>query len=222
MEKIKNPRKIIPRSLLISTAIVMVLYVLLNLFFIYAVPVEQMQDEPEIAGLAAGFAFGPTAERIISVLISFALFSSLSAFIILGPRVYYQMAKDGFFFKSIAAIHPRRHVPANAIYLQGAIAVVLVLSGTFEQILVYMGFSLGIFPMLAVAGLFILRKKGESPLRLPGYPFLQLFFIGTSAAMLILAYFERPIESSIALLTALSGVPVFYFFKKKEKRTQQL
>lgn len=214
--EIKNPQKVIPRSLLISTGVVTVLYILLNLFFVYAVPPAQMVGEPEIGGLAAGFAFGHTAETIISLLISFALFSSLSAFIILGPRVYFQMAKDGVFFKSLAKINPRVNVPVYAIYLQGVIAVVLVLSGTFEQILTYMGFSLGIFPILAVLGVFKLRKQNKSKLQLPGFPYVHLIFIVVSVLMLILAFIERPLESSIAIATALSGIPVYFWFKHKK------
>jgi len=213
--EIKNPGKVIPRSLLISTVIVTVLYVLLNLFFIYAVPVGEMRNEPEIGGLAAGFAFGPTAETVISLLISFALFSSLSAFIILGPRVYYKMAEDGYFFKTIAKVHPVRKVPSNAILLQATIAIILVLSGTFEQILTYMGFSLGIFPIIAVAGVFKLRIQNRSRLKLPGFPVIHLIFIASGITMLVLAYMQRPVESSVAILTALSGIPVFYWFKRK-------
>ncbi|WP_297091144.1 amino acid permease [uncultured Draconibacterium sp.] len=212
--EIKNPGKVIPRSLLISTVTVAVMYILLNLFFVYAVPVSQMKNEPEIGGLAVGLAFGPMAETVISLLISFALFSSLSAFIMLGPRVYYKMASDGYFFKAIAKVHPKRKVPVNAIYLQACIAIVLVLSGTFEQILTYMGFSLGIFPIIAVAGNIKLRRARKVKLHLPGYPFVQLFFIVISTGMLMLAYFERPVESSIAVLTAFSGIPFFYWFRK--------
>ncbi len=215
--EIRNPEKVIPRSLLISTLTVTVLYVLLNLFFVYAIPAGQMMGEPEIGGLAAGNAFGPMAETVISLLISFALFSSLSAFIILGPRVYYKMASDGYFFKWVAAIHPKRKVPANAVYLQAAIAIVLVLSGTFEQILTYMGFALGIFPVLAVAGVFVLRKRKEGPLKLPGYPLAHLLFVTIGLVMLVLAFLQRPLESSIAILTALSGIPVFFWFKKRKE-----
>ncbi len=195
--EIKNPRKVIIRSLLISTGIVTVLYLLLNMFFVYAVPPHELVGVPEIAGLAAGKAFGPVAESIVSLLISFALFSSLSAFILLGPRVYYAMAQQGYFFKFASRLHPKFKVPVGAMVLQSSIAIVLVLSGTFEQILVYMGFSLGIFPILAVLGVFKLRWSGKSVLKLP------------------VAFFERPLESSIAILTALSGIPVFYWFKKK-------
>lgn len=216
--EIKNPLRNIPKSLLLSTGVVVVLYVLLNLFFVYAVPQSQMIGEPEIGGLAAGIAFGNTAEKVVSLLISFALFSSLSAFIILGPRVYYRMAKDGYFFKSVSSIHSKYKVPVNAIYLQAILAMILVVSGTFEQILVYMGFSLGIFPIIAVAGVFKLRHTNQSKLRYPGYPYVQIFFILTGVIMLILAYFERPAESSIAILTALSGIPLYYWFKYKKNQ----
>lgn len=214
--EIKNPRKVIIRSLLISTGIVTVLYVLLNMFFVYAVPPHELVGVPEIAGLAAGKAFGTVAESIVSLLISFALFSSLSAFILLGPRVYYAMANEGYFFKFASRLHPRYKVPLGAIVLQSSIAIILVVSGTFEQILVYMGFSLGIFPILAVLGVFKLRWSGKSVLKLSGFPYVHLFFILIGIVMLVLAFFERPLESSIAILTALSGIPVFYWFKKKK------
>ena len=213
--EIKSPSKVIPRSLLISTGIVTVLYLLLNVFFVFALSPGEIKGVPEIAGLAAGKAFGKMAEAFISLFISFALISSLSAFIILGPRVYYSMAREGYFFAFAAKIHPRFKVPVGALILQSSIAIILVLTGTFEQILVYMGFSLGIFPIIAVAGIFKLRLKNESALKLPGFPVVQILFIGTGLVMLTLAFFERPLESSIAILTALSGIPVFYWFKRR-------
>lgn len=214
--EVMNPKKFIPSSLLISTGIVMVLYILLNLFFVYTIPPAELTGVPEIAGLAARKAFGPIAEAVISLFISFALISSLSAFIILGPRVYYSMAQDGYFFKMFARIHPKFKVPVWAIILQSTISIILVLSGTFEQILIYMGFSLGIFPILAVWGIFKLRKDGKSRVKLPGYPVVQIIFILVGIVMLCLALLERPMESLIAIITALSGIPVFYWFKKKK------
>lgn len=213
--EIRNPARTIPRSLFIATGIVLVLYFLLNLFFVYAIPPEKIMDEPEIGGLAAGLAFGRTAETVVSLLISFALFSSLSAFVILGPRVYYAMARQGYFFKFAAKIHPRFEVPYVSVLLQGSLAVIMVLSGTFEQILVYMGFSLGIFPIIAVLGIFKLRQSRKSVLKLPGYPYVQIVFIAAGILMLVLSFLERPHESLIAIVTALSGIPFFYWFKKK-------
>lgn len=212
--EIKSPKKVIPKSLLISTGIVMLLYLLFNMFFIYAIPPDEMKGVTEIAGLAAQKAFGPIANSIISLLISFALISSLSAFIILGPRVYYSMTKEGYFFAFAAKVHPKFKVPVSAILLQSSISVILVLSGSFEQILVYMGFSLGIFPILAVIGVFKIRRNGESALKLPGFPIAHIVFVISGIAILILAFIERPLESSVAILTTLLGIPVYYLFKR--------
>lgn len=212
--EIRNPVRNLPGSLLIGTGVVVVLYLLLNVVFIFAIPPENMKGVISVGGLAAGNLFGKSAESVLSLLISFALFSSLSAFIIIGPRVYYSMAKDGLFFSSVARIHPRFQVPSIAILLQGGIACLLTLTGSFEQILTYMGFSLGIFPILTVIGLIKIRLGGRSVIKLPGFPFVQLIFIGSMLIVLVLAYLERPVESSIALLTVLVGVPIFFLFKK--------
>jgi len=155
--EIKNPTKNLPLSLLLGTGIVIFLYLCLNIFYVYAIAPEDMKGVISIGGLAVGNLFGKSLEDLFSMLIAFALFSSLSAFIILGPRVYYSMAKDGYFFKFVSEVHPVFNVPAKAIILQCTISVIFVLSGTFDQILTYMGFSLGIFPILAVVGVFKLR-----------------------------------------------------------------
>jgi APA family basic amino acid/polyamine antiporter len=125
------------------------------------------------------------------------------------------MARDGYFFKFVSEVHPSFKVPSKAIMLQAAISMVLVMSGTFDQILTYMGFSLGIFPLLAIAGVFKLRRSNRSKLKMPGYPFVQVVYLLTGIIILTLAYFERPVESSIAVITVLTGIPVFAYFKRK-------
>lgn len=213
--EIKTPERNIPRSLLYGTGIVMILYVLLNLVFIYATPPEEMNDVISIGGLTVKNLFGSSMEFAFSLLIAFALFSSLSAFIIIGPRVYYSMARDGYFFKFAAKIHPKYHVPSSAIIMQAILAVIMALSGTFDQILTYMGFSLGIFPILAVAGVFKLRAEGKNKQMIKGFPVHLMLYLIFGVMILFLSYLERPVESSIALVTALTGIPFFYYFKKK-------
>jgi APA family basic amino acid/polyamine antiporter len=213
--EVKNPARNLPRSLLLGTGIVVVLYLGLNLFYIYAVPPAGMEGVISIGGLAAGNLFGKSAETVISVLISFALFSSLSAFIILGPRVYYSMARDGVFFKSLAKVSPRFAVPSRSIVLQGLIAAVLVLLGRFDQLLTYMGFSLGIFPILAVLGVFKLRRSGRSVIKVPGYPVVPAAYILAGVTILVLSFLQRPKESSVAIATVLIGIPIYFVFKKK-------
>ncbi len=216
--EIRNPKKNLARSLILGTGIVLLLYLLLNILFIYAIPTADMKGVIAIGGLAVNNLFNSSTDTITSLLISFALFSSLSAFIIIGPRVYYAMAKDGYFFKFLAEVHPVFKVPSKAILIQALISIILVLSGTFDQILTYMGFALGIFPILAVIGVFRLRKSNRSVLKLPGYPWVQLFYILMSFSILILAFFERPKESAVALLTVVVGIPIFFLFKHKNYR----
>jgi len=214
--EIRNPVKNLPTSLFLGTGIVILLYLLLNALFVYAVPTDEMVGVIAIGGLAVEHLFGETANILISLLIAFALFSSLSAFIIIGPRVYYAMAKDGLFFGFVSRIHKKHNVPANAIGIQALIATILVLSGTFDQILTFMGFALGIFPIMAVYGVFRLRKQQVTAKRFPGYPWAQLIFISASIFILVLAFMERPLESSVAIGTVLTGIPIYYLFKKKE------
>jgi basic amino acid/polyamine antiporter, APA family len=212
--ELKNPLKTLPASLLWGTLIVMILYLGVNALFVYAVHPEDMKGVIAVGGLATNQLFGQQAGTLFSLMIAFALFSSLSAFIIIGPRVYYSMAKDGLFFKAVARVHPRFHVPSNAILLQSAIAIIFVLSGSFDQILTYLGFSLGIFPLLAVAGVFRQRNRDRNAPRLPGFPYTQIVYLAAGSAILILAFLERPTESSIALLTVLAGIPAYYLFKR--------
>ncbi len=213
--EIKNPAKTLPRSLLYGTAIVIVLYLGINILYVYGISPEAMKGVISVGGLAMGNLFGKSADILFSLLIAFALFSSLSAFIIIGPRVYYSMAKDGLFFKSAATIHPKFQVPSNSILLQCVIAVVMVLSGTFEQVLTYMGFALGIFPIMTVFSVIKLRRQNPDAVRLPGYPLTQILYILTGLIILGLSYAERPVESSIAALTVIAGIPAYYIFKKR-------
>jgi basic amino acid/polyamine antiporter, APA family len=218
--EIKNPVKTLPRSLIYGTGIVVFIYLALNVLYVYGINPEQMKGVISVGGLAMGNLFGQSAEILFSLLIGFVLFSSLSAFIIIGPRVYYSMAKDGLFFKSVARIHPRFGVPSNSILLQCLIACILALSGSFEQVLTYMGFALGIFPILTVAGVFLLRKSDPNALRLPGFPLVQVVYIAVGIMILLLSFLERPAESSIALGTVLIGIPMYFIFKRISEKTR--
>ena len=215
--EIRNPARNLPGSLIYGTAIVMILYLGLNVLYVYGINPDKMKGVISVGGLAMGSLFGKPAEVLFSILISFALFSSLSAFIIIGPRVYYSMAKDGLFFRSAAKIHERFKVPSNSILLQCVIALVLVMSGTFEQVLTYMGFALGIFPLLAVFGVWRLRKNNPLAVRIKGFPVTQIIYLTAGVLMLFLSFLERPIESSIALLTVFVGIPFYFIFKRNSE-----
>jgi len=214
--EIRTPKKNLPLSLILGTGTVIVLYLALNLLYIYAVPMQEVSGTASIGGLAAAKLFGRSLEQIVSVFIAFALFSSLSAYIMLGPRVYFSMARDGAFFKFAAKIHPRYKTPSKSILFQGLIAAMMVLIGTFDQLLTYLGFALGLFPILAVLGVFKLRRQGMAR-KLSGFPLTPIFFILTSSLMLVFSFLERPYESLVAMVTVLIGIPLYFLvFRRKE------
>lgn len=211
--EIRNPARNLPAALLLGTGVVMVLYLCINVLYVYAVEPADMRGVISIGGMAAGRLFGRQMETTFSILIAFALFSSLSAYMMLGPRVYFSMARQGLFFKALSKVNPSNHAPSNAILLQALFSIIMVVSGTFDQILTYMGFALGIFPILCVAGVFKQRRTMPGALRLPGFPVAPVIFIMAGITMLALSFLERTAESSIALATVVAGIPAYYLFK---------
>jgi APA family basic amino acid/polyamine antiporter len=212
-----NPRKTLPRSLILGTVVVTILYLTLNIFIFKEIPFYEIKDNIAIVNQAATHAFGGWIGDAFGILVSVALLSSLSAFIIIGPRVYYAMAVDHMFFSFAARLHPKYEVPGYSIIVQGIVALCMILIGTFEQLLIYIGFALNIFPWLAIAGLFIARKRkiGEaSAVRVWGYPIVPVFFLVCSFLITIITFFHRPVESIIAILTVAAGIPIYFIWKK--------
>jgi APA family basic amino acid/polyamine antiporter len=124
------------------------------------------------------------------------------------------MAESGHFFPMAKRIN-RSNVPGVSILMQSGLAVIFIASGTFDQIITLLSFSLGIFPILAVLGVFKLRINGQSKLKMPGYPLFPALFILFSVVILVLAYMERPVESSIAVGIILAGIPVYFILRKR-------
>jgi APA family basic amino acid/polyamine antiporter len=215
--EMKNPRKNLPLSLVVGTCIVIVLYLALNLFIFQAVPYNKAKGTIAIVERASIEAFGPWMGDALGLLISLALLSSLSAFVIIGPRVYFAMARDKLFFSFAARVHPKYKVPGRSILIQGAIAVIMVLIGSFEQLLVYIGFALNIFPWLAVFGIFLARKRhigNSNAFKVWGYPVVPGFFLLSSLFLMIVNYLNRPLESTAAVVTVLVGVPLYLIWIK--------
>jgi APA family basic amino acid/polyamine antiporter len=212
-EEVREPARTLPRSLLLGTASVTVLYLLLNLVYFAAAPGEELVGQVAVAEIATRRLFGEAAGAWLAAIIALGLVSALSAYTLIGPRVYYAMARDGLFFRFAAQVHPRFRTPAYSIAAQGAVAVVMALSGTFEELLLYIGFALGIFPWMAVLGLILLRCREpnrERPYRVWGYPLVPLFFLVMMALILVVAYLGRPGPARWALATVAVGIPVYW------------
>ena len=215
--EIKNPQRNLPLSLILGTSLVILIYLILNLFIFMVVPYTDLAGKITVFETALQLVLGEWIGRMLSIIIGLALLSSLSAFIILGSRVYFAMSRDHLFFSFASKIHPRYEVPSRSIVIQGSMAVVLLLIGTFDQLLIYLGFALSIFPWLAVFGIFIARKRGLNARGMVatwGYPVTPLFYLCGSLALMILACINRPVESLAALLTVLGGIPVYYLWIK--------
>jgi APA family basic amino acid/polyamine antiporter len=218
--ELKNPRKTLPVSLISGTLIVIVLYMLLNIFIFHAVPYSEMKGAIPVLEKASVSAFGKGMGNILSIMVGFLLLSSLSAFLIIGPRVYFAMARDRLFFSFAGRVHSGHHVPGRSIVIQGCLAMVMVLIGSFTQLLVYLGFALSIFPWLAVAGVFIARRKGignHSAVKVWGYPLVPIFFLSSSLMLMIFAYINRPLESTAAVVTVLLGIPCYLLWVRGVK-----
>ena len=215
--EMKNPRKSLPLSLLLGTGIVIAVYLSVNLFIFRSLPFREIQGTITIFEKASIAALGEWIGRILGILSALALLASLSAFIMIGPRIYFAMALDKLFFPFAARVHRRFGVPGRSILIQGSIALILALIGSFEQIIIYVEFALLIFPGFAVAGLFVARKEkiGESmAVRVTGYPVVPLFFLICSLLIMIVAYINRPLESTAAVITVLIGIPIYYIWAK--------
>jgi basic amino acid/polyamine antiporter, APA family len=208
--EVYNPVKNIPRSLIIGTFMVTVIYLLLNILYVYAVPPAEMKGVISVGGLTANRLFNRSLDQVFSLFIALILLSAISVLTIIGPRVYYAMAQSGHFFGKARKIN-RFKAPGISILIQSGLAIIYVVSGTFDQIITFLSFSLGIFPILAVIGVFKLRMKHQTVLEVPGYPVLPGFFILSSFLILVLAFLERPVESSISLGLIMAGVPIYYW-----------
>jgi len=219
-EEVKQPARTLPRSLFVGTLTIIALYVAVNLFFFHAAPSAELSGRVAVGEIAVRHAMGPQAATGLAIVVSVLLLAAISAYIFIGPRVYFAMARDGLFFQFAARIHPRYETPGLAIATQGICTVAMILTGTFEQLLTYIGFALGIFPWLAVAGVIVLRQRQpgrERPYRVLGYPFVPLYYLLATAYILGAALVARPLPSLLAILTVAAGLPIYWFIERRRR-----
>ncbi|MDD8025387.1 MAG: amino acid permease [Acidobacteriota bacterium] len=216
--EIRDPQRNLPRSLITGTLFVIVIYVLLNFVFLYTVPLGEMAGKVEVGYIFAGRVFGAHGGRIMGGLIAFLLLSSISAMIIAGPRLSKVMGEDYRLFRGLART-TRKDIPAVAIVVQGLISVFYVLSATFDQVIIFIGFTLNLFTFLTVLGVMILRKKRPDlprPYRTIGYPFVPVLFLLIQAYILVYGLLYRPKESLAGIGITLLGLVVYLADRKPQ------
>jgi len=215
IEEFDQPRTNLPKALLRGTIIVVILYVLLQYVFLKHAALDQLKGQLDIGHVYASQILGNDGARIINILISFFLISSISAMTWVGPRVSFAMSKDFEIWRFIRKKN-KNNLPVVAVWFQAAISIVYVLSGTFESVLLYCGFILQLTAALTVAGVFLLRQKKQlqGNYRAPFYPILPIIFTLFSIWILIYLFINRPIECGIGLLILGIGM-LTYFVNRK-------
>jgi APA family basic amino acid/polyamine antiporter len=219
--EVRDPGRTLPRALVLGVLAVTAVYVVISAVFIYLVPIEKVGSDSTFVAQAGEVLFGPPGAIIFAAVVILCVTGSLAAFMIAAPRVIYAMAKDGLFFKSVSQTHPRFGTPARAIAIQAAIACVLVVLGTFDQIVAYFLFPVIIFLGLAVGALFVLRRRpqqSENVILTPGYPATPFAFLLLIAIMLALIALHSPREAVLGSVVVLAGWPVYNWVIAKRSK----
>src|ERR1700722_4700781 len=212
-EELRHPSRTLPAALGIGTALVAALYLLLNVVFIYAAPLEQLKGQVAVGALAASRLFGPEIAGLFSGLMALSLMATVNAMVTIGPRVYYAMAKNGAFLASAARVDPRWHTPVLAIVAQGICTMIMTLT-PFPQLVIYIGFLLNFFAVMSVASLIHLRRQpGWRKLRVVSfcYPLFPVLFILVGLWMTVQGVQLKPYVSLAAVITVGTGALVYHF-----------
>ncbi len=229
-EEIKEPHRTLPRSLVLGTVIVTLLYCLANVAYLSLLPLQGTPDGADLAarGIQAAsddrvgtaaiqVLLGPPGALVMAVFVMISTFGCNNALVLAGPRLYYAMARDGLFFRR-AGVLSRHAVPAWGLALQGVWAALLTLSGTYGNLLDYIIFAALLFYLLTVAAVFRLRRTqphAPRPYRMWGYPALPALYILLAGAILIDLLIEKPAYTWPGLLIVLTGIPVFYLWHRR-------
>ncbi len=222
--EIHNPNKNIPRALFGGMAVIIIAYLLVNFTYLYVLPIDDMMDvyhaRNEIAGVTVIRHFaGQSGALILSLLILITTLGCTNSTIIMPPRIYQVMAKDKLFFKGVVDIHPRYNTPHKALWLQGAWASMLVLSGSFDQLTDMLIFVVFFFYGATTLGVFIMRYREpalERPYKVWGYPLIPALFVLFCLCLVIITCFTNPREAGIGFLLVLAGIPFYLFWNGKK------
>ncbi len=217
--EVKSPQRVLPLALIVGTACVMLVYLVVNVGFMFVLSPPEMAGSKLIAASVAERIplIGSAGAAVVAAVVLLSTFSGLNGTIMTGPRIFFAMAERGLFFRALARVSPRFQSPSAAIWLATALGVVYVLQNDFAQLADK--FVLGIWPFyaLAVAGVFVLRRKRPElvrPYRVWGYPVVPVLFLLASLGMVANALWTQPLDTGLTLLIILAGVPLFYLWKR--------
>lgn len=214
--EVKDPGHTVPRALLVGTAALTALYLLVNAVYLYALPLGEMQGVTRVAEKATTALFGAGAASFMVGVVALSCFGGTHGTVLTGARLYYAVAKDGYFFRAMAHVHPRFRTPDVALWAQGALAAALALSGRFDQLFTYCMFAALLMYAAATASVMTLRRTRPElprPYRVPGYPLVPFLYVGALLLLCANTLVSRPLESVSGLLIVLCGVPAYFLWR---------
>lgn len=211
--EVRDPQRTLPKALAIGVGVVAAAYLVTSLAFIYLVRPERATSAAAFAGSAGGALFGSDGGRILAVIVVVSIVASMMGLVLMAPRVYYAMSRDGLFPRALARLHPRRGVPDRATLLLAALATFFAFVGTFQQIVSFFICTAIAFVALAVAGLFVLRRRTSTyaGFRVPGYPITPALFIALVVVVITLVLMARPLQALAGITVVLCGLPAYRF-----------
>jgi APA family basic amino acid/polyamine antiporter len=214
----RNATRTVPMAMVIGAAIVTLVYILTNLSIMYLLPVSEMATSESIAADAISTVL-PNGGVFIAIIIAISTLGTALIYTLSAPRIYFAMAEDGLFFKQIAHVHPRYQTPVNAVLIQFAWAIVLLLIwGTFEEVITYVTFTDWIFFTMTAFTVFLFRIRNKDinrPVKTFGYPVTPLIFIIISFLFVLNTLIEKPAQAGAGLVLLVLGLGVYLFFKRK-------
>jgi amino acid transporter len=217
-EEVANPQRNIPRAAILGTLLVMILYVLVNWTYFYILGFPRVAESQFVASDAMALLIGNSGAKWITVAMIISAFGALHASFLTGPRVPFAMARDGQFFAFVKRIHSVFHTPSGALIFQGCVGILLVLTGTYQELYSFLIFAIWLFLALTAIALIRLRSKESDlsrPFKVWGYPWTPVLFGIAACAIAVNLWLVRPVRSSIGLAIILLGLPFFHYWRKQ-------
>jgi APA family basic amino acid/polyamine antiporter len=220
--EVRNPGRNLPIALIAGVGVVAVLYMLTNAAVQYVLPAASIAASPRPASEATAVAAGAWGAAIVSAGMALSMLVALNGTIMSGARVPFAMARDGYFFRAMADVHPRFHTPSVALVVQLGLSIVLLLfAGNFRQLFSLAIFAEWLFYMISASTVFVLRKQepdAPRPYRTWGYPLVPAMFIAAAAILLYYTFTENLRNSAWGVGVILAGAPIYLYFERKKKR----
>ncbi len=217
----RDPQRTFPRAITLATAALIGIYLLANAGYIAALGPAGAAQSDHVAVDAVRGALGDPSARFVGLLVLVSIFSAANGIMLSSPRMYYAMARDGVFFRSLAVVSPRFGTPALAITATAVWSAVLAATGSFEQLLTYVVFTGWFFYGLGATSVFVYRRRQPDlhrPFRVPGYPVTPMLFVASAALLVLNTLVAQPARALTGVLAVLAGSPAFYFWRARSRR----